>query len=202
MFTGIVKDKQQVKAVTPADTGVRLVLEANESLVDGLEIGASVALAGVCLTVVEIRNDSIHFDVVHETLERSTLGNLKAGDMINVERSFRVGDEVGGHILSGHIIGNAELVEIQDTRYTFQVPVEWMKYILEKGYVALDGCSLTIVEPNNEAGTFSVAFIPETLEKTTFGQKKVGDRVNIEIDSQTQAIVETTERILAQRGLD
>lgn len=198
MFTGIVQSKQPVVSF---DTD-RLVVSFSEKLLTDLQIGASICVSGICLTAVDIDGSNVHFDVSEETKEKTTLGAMQSGDLLNVERSYKIGDEVGGHILSGHVIGMGEVTTIQDYVWTFRVSKDWMKYVMEKGFIAIDGCSLTIVDPDAQIGTFSVAFIPETLQGTTFANKKVGDSVNIEIDSQTQAIVETTERILAQQGLD
>lgn len=199
MFTGIVQGKSKVLLFEDGVEAKRLVLEFNSKMIKQLEIGASVCISGACLTVVDIEHHHVHFDVSAETIEKTAIAILGPGDVVNVERSYKVGDEIGGHILSGHIIGTGEIVAIEDNVWTFGVSQEWMKYILEKGFIAVDGCSLTVVNPDSAKGTFLVAFIPETLEKTTFGEKSVGEKVNIEIDSQTQAIVETTERVLAQR---
>ncbi|MEK7532799.1 MAG: riboflavin synthase, partial [Patescibacteria group bacterium] len=121
-------------------------------------------------------------------------------DRVNIERSASLGDEIGGHLLSGHIMGTAEITDIDHSdnnhRVTFRAPREWMKYIFSKGFIALDGCSLTIVEVDKTASTFTVWLIPETLRVTTFGFKKVGDKVNVEIDSRTQTIVDTVQALM------
>lgn len=204
MFTGIVKGLARVVSLADRPGLRSLRLRLPEGLGRGLERGASVAVAGVCLTATDIEGDEVGFDAMEETLRKTTLGSLREGDSINVERSYRVGDEVGGHIVSGHVAGTAEIraVDASDTNraVTFGCDPSWMKYLLPKGFVALDGCSLTVSDVDRKNCTFRVWFIPETLRLTTFGQKAVGDRVNLETDSRTQAIVDTVEHYLASRG--
>ncbi|NBT37535.1 MAG: riboflavin synthase subunit alpha [Actinobacteria bacterium] len=200
MFTGIVKGLGTVVSVTDKPGLRTLVVELPAGYAEGLSTGASVAVDGCCLTAVHIERDRVSFDVMEETLRKTTAGGLVVDSRVNVERSFRVGDEVGGHLVSGHVTGTAEIVSIDrpDNNHvlTFRVPTEWMKYVLPKGFVALDGCSLTIVDVDRAENTFTVWLIPETLRLTTFGLKSVGDKVNLEIDSRTQAIVETVEAYL------
>jgi riboflavin synthase len=133
------------------------------------------------------------------------LGGLVAGTTVNVERSFRFGDEVGGHILSGHVAGVAVVTHIKSDDghrlVTMAVPREWMAYLMLKGFVALDGASLTIAEVDRSAGTIAVSLIPETLARTTFSRVEVGDRINLEVDSQTQAIVDTVRAVLQDESL-
>lgn len=168
--------------------------------ITGLQHGASVAVDGACLTVTAIDGPHISFDLMGETLAKTTLGGLKEGDRVNIERSASLGDEIGGHLLSGHITGAAEILAIDQPDnnqvVTFRVPLEWMKYIFPKGFIALDGASLTLVDVDKTAGTFTVWLIPETLRITTFGFKKAGDRVNVEIDSRTQTIVDTVQALM------
>lgn len=200
MFTGIVKGLGTVVSGEVTPGLARFTVELPGGYGGGLERGASVAIDGTCLTATDIVGDRVTFDVMRETLEKTTLGTLAVDSRVNVERSYRVGDEVGGHIVSGHVTGVAEIVSVETPEnnrvVTFRVPTEWMKYILPKGFVGLDGCSLTVVDVDKAAGTFSVWLIPETLALTTFGFKKPGDRVNVEIDSKTQAIVDTVESYL------
>ena len=178
-----------------------LVLLFSEDRVRGLRRGASVAVDGACLTVTKIDKTRVSFDLMGETLAKTTLGQLKENDRVNSERSASLGDEIGGHLLSGHITGTAEIVAIDHPEnnhvVTFGVPPEWMKYIFPKGFIALDGASLTIVDVDKAAGTFTVWLIPETLRMTTFGFKKTGDRVNVEIDSRTQTIVDTVQALMS-----
>ncbi|MCS6901683.1 MAG: riboflavin synthase subunit alpha [Myxococcales bacterium] len=203
MFTGIVKGLGEVTEVqlSPGLLSLRVILPAG--LGEGLQRGASVAIDGVCLTAVEIDGDLVRFDAMQETLTKTTLGSLRVGSRVNVERSFCYGDEVGGHLVSGHVTGTCPIITVEETPtnrvLTFQVDPSWMRYLLPKGFVALDGCSLTVSDTNRENATFRVWFIPETLRLTTFGFKKEGDLVNLEIDSRTQAIVDTVERYLESR---
>jgi len=169
-------------------------------LADGLEGGASVALNGCCVTAVDLDGDTVRFDLVRETLANTNLGDLEAGSSVNVERSFRVGDEVGGHILSGHVAAAVEVVDVAaepgHRRVTVAIPDPWMRYVVDKGFVALNGASLTIAELDREQGTITVSLIPETLARTTFDEVAVGDRLNLEVDPRTQAIVDTVRSML------
>ena len=168
----------------------------------GLETGASVAHNGCCLTVTEINGDQISFDLMKETLRITNLGDVKVGDLVNVERAAKFSDEIGGHLMSGHIMTTAEVSKILTSENNKQI---WfkiqdpalMKYVLYKGFIGIDGISLTVGEVT--ATRFCVHLIPETLERTTLGKKRLGDRVNIEIDPQTQAVVDTVERVMAAK---
>lgn len=197
MFTGITRGTGKIIAIESSPQFKHYVIEMDLALLSQLEIGASIAIDGVCLTVVSFTSKEVSFDVIGETLERTTLKALKEGDFVNVERSARFGDEIGGHILSGHIMGTAQVESIERTGSNcvmeLRFPKEWMKYLFSKGYIALNGVSLTLVDVDKTEGRFSVHLIPETLKKTNLGMKKPGDLVNVEIDAQTQAIVETVE---------
>lgn len=201
MFTGIVQGVGTVVARVDAPGLVRLTVTLPEAASAPVQIGASVSVAGVCLTVEAQTNGELVFAVIQETLDRTNLGELKVGDSVNIERAAKYGDEIGGHQVSGHVFGVAKITDIKNPTnnqvVTLSCPREWFKYILPKGYLALDGASLTIVNPNPETNTFEVHLIPETLTITTFGKKQVGDLVNVEFDVTTQAIVDTTERVLA-----
>ncbi len=200
MFTGIIKGLFPVVKIID-EPGLRsFIVALSTELVAGLKNGASVAIDGVCFTVTTINNHDVSFDAMEETLRKTTIGTLKEGDYVNIERSARVGDEIGGHLMSGHVSTKAEIVAINESEnnkaMTFKVDPVWMRFIFSKGFISLDGASLTIVEAKKEEGTFQVWFIPETLRLTRFGSKSVGDEVNVEIDPQTQVIVETVESIL------
>lgn len=202
MFTGIVQANQPIVLLEKKTGLYTLSVQLTEDLVEGLQTGGSVSVDGVCLTVVSIDGLLVTFNAMMETLRLTTLQFLEVGKKVNIERSSRVGDEVGGHRLSGHVHGMAEIVKVDQPEnnksMTFQVPREWMKYIVQKGFIALDGCSLTVVNPDRHSGTFEVWFIPETLSRTGFGSKQVGDFVNLEFDPNTQIIVETVERIMRE----
>ncbi|EIZ0688875.1 riboflavin synthase subunit alpha [Vibrio parahaemolyticus] len=203
MFTGIVQGTAKVVQIDKKERFQTHVIELDGALIEGLEIGASVAHNGCCLTVTNIDGNRVSFDLMQATLALTNLGLLEEGSAVNVERAAKFGDEIGGHSMSGHISLMANIVDVIDTPNNrtiwFELPQESMKYVLAKGYIGIDGCSLTIGEV--EANRFSVHLIPETLQRTLFGSRHVGDKVNIEFDPQTQAIVDTVERVLAAKQL-
>ena len=167
-------------------------------------MGASVAINGVCLTATEVQMGKACFDVVRETLDRTNLAALQRGSRVNVERSFRVGDEIGGHILSGHVAGTATVDALEEgdneRNLWFRVEADWLRFLHHKGFAALDGASLTVTQVDGPAQRIKVSLSPETIARTTLGSVTQGDRVNLEIDPQTRAIVETVERVLEERG--
>jgi riboflavin synthase len=203
MFTGITRGLFPVVAVVRSPDLLRYGVELG-ALAQGVELGASIAIDGVCQTAVAIDGTRITFDAIKETLERTTLGRLEVGSLVSVERSVRVGDEIGGHDVSGHVLGTADVVGVRreghDVAFELEVPKDWMRYILRKGFIALDGSSLTVGETDPSAGRFFVHLIPETLVRTHFGTRKIGDRLNIELDARTVTIVDTVERVLAARN--
>lgn len=204
MFTGIVQDLVAVTSINDKGNAIRFGLTLKDSSLVNLTLGASIAVDGVCLTVSLIDGHQVFFDVMAETLTCTTLKALKIGQLRNIERAATFGSEIGGHLVSGHVRGEATLSQIQlgenkQQINTFSCDAAWMRYILEKGFIALDGASLTIVNPQ-PSGRFEVHLIPETLARTTFGYKQVADKFNLEVDPQTQAIVDTVEKVLAQRG--
>ena len=198
MFTGIVQALVPIQRIDDEGDLKRLCLDLGE-LTDGLKLGASVAVNGTCLTVTRVEQGAAWFDVITETLRVTNLGHLQEGDLVNVERSFQVGDEVGGHIVSGHVTATAELLERQvsgnDHVLTFALDEPWMKYVFHKGFIALDGASLTVSAVDRALCRFSVSLIPETLARTTLGLVAQGDRINVEVDAQTMTTVETVERL-------
>lgn len=177
-------------------------VELPEDMAGGLQTGASVAHNGCCLTVTETDGRTARFDLMAETLDKTNLGRLKEGDLVNLERAARFGDEIGGHLMSGHITATTEILRIERTVHNttmhFALPAALKPYILPKGFVGLDGCSLTIGSVGEDS--FCVHLIPETLRRTLFGTRQAGDTVNLEIDPQTQAVVDTVGRILAAKG--
>ena len=205
MFTGIVQGIAQIYAIKDSDNFRTQIVKLPAEMRKGLEIGASVANNGVCLTVTEIHDDLVSFDLMQETLRITNLGGLKARDFVNIERAMQMGAEIGGHILSGHVYCTAsvsQIIESENNRQVwFKLPTkkDVMKYILTKGFIAIDGISLTIGEVKNDE--FCVNLIPETLHRTLIGKRQIGDLVNIEIDPQTQAIVDTVENYLKARGI-
>lgn len=202
MFTGIVQGTATLVSIDEKPNFRTHVIEMPDAMLPGLETGASVAHNGCCLTVTEINGNHVSFDLMKETLRITNLGELVVGDSVNVERAAKFNDEIGGHLMSGHIMTTAEVAKILTSENNRQIWFKMrdktlMKYILHKGYIGIDGISLTVGEVT--ASRFCVHLIPETLERTTLGSKKLGNRINIEIDPQTQAIVDTVERVLAQR---
>lgn len=202
MFTGIVQGTGTVVSIDEKPNFRTHVVRLPEDMLDNLQLGASVSHNGCCLTVTEVNGDLVSFDLMKETLRLTNLGELKEGDSVNLERAARFNDEIGGHLMSGHIICTAEVAKIltseNNRQIWFRMPHEdLMKYVLHKGYIGIDGISLTIGEVTRTR--FCVHLIPETLQRTTLGTKRLGDKINIEIDPQTQAIVDTVERVLASR---
>jgi riboflavin synthase len=176
MFTGLVADKGTVRAIHDG----RLRIEAPISL----EHGASIAVNGVCLTVVKADDEGFEVDVMEETLRRSSLGTLGDGDPVNLETSLRVGDALDGHIVQGHVDGTGTVAEVRNEGTSRVVRIEaapeLLRYVVEKGSIAVDGVSLTVSAVDDEA--FEVSLIPETLERTTLGQAASGRIVNLEVD--------------------
>jgi len=198
MFTGIVQGRGEIVSIENGNEITTLLIRVPST--EGLTIGASISIDGVCLTATEFTEGIVSFDVIPETLERTTLCELEVGSIVNVERSLRYGDEVGGHLLSGHIIGRGIISKADDlgdgAQYTIMSPPDVRKYIVSKGYVGIDGISLTIGDVHDDG--FDLHLIPETLRLTTIGEKQVGDAVNLEIDSTTMMIVETVERMMKE----
>ncbi len=184
MFSGLIGYVGRVAALERDRGGVRLRVEAPGAIGEGVAPKDSVAINGVCLTVVEHDATSMSFDVVPETVERSVLGTLSAGSPVNVEVSLRLGDRLGGHLVYGHVDATAAIVakvaEGQGHRVTIETPPALVRFIVEKGYVAVDGVSLTVAAASD--GRFEIALIPETSARTTLGGKGPGDAVNLEID--------------------
>ena len=205
MFTGIVQTKLPISDIKTTHGIAQLTLAFPDEFIIGLKIGASVAINGTCLTVVSLEANNVSFDIVAGTLAQTNLGDLQRHDSVNVERSLKFGDEIGGHILSGHIHSTAKIEAIlreqANTRMVIGYQAACNAYIFDKGFIGVNGASLTIASVDHDQYCFALNLIPETLAKTTLGEAKVGDRVNIELDSQTVAIVDTVERVLAQREM-
>lgn len=203
MYTGIVQACLPIKSLEKKEGLYTFSVEMQGSLKDDLETGASVSVNGVCFTVTKIDGDEVFFDVIRESLELSNLKLLEVGTMVNIERSAKPNAEIGGHVLSGHVVGTSSVVNIETSenncRMTFDSNPKWLKFVFEKGFLAVNGCSLTVAELNRESGEFAINLIPETLQRTNFSLLGKGDLVNIEVESQTQVIVETVERIMAER---
>lgn len=203
MFTGIVQTSLPIDAIEKQTGLWSLTLSLPDALLTGLTIGASIALNGTCLTVTSINQNKVTFDVMMATLNLTNLNSLEVGQYVNVERAAKFGDDIGGHQLSGHVFGQVKVVELEYPENNciiwFDIPSQFKAYIFDKGYIGLNGCSLTIAEVKQDR--FCVYLIPETLNITTYKDIKVGDMINLEIDSHTQTVVETVERLLKQKGL-
>ncbi len=198
MFTGIVEELGRVRTITPIADGARVEIDAHTVLSDST-IGSSIAVNGVCLTVVELADDWWAADAVIETLDRTNLGELAAGDPVNLERPMRVEDRLHGHLVQGHIDGVGTVVAGEpqsdgSTFITFATPPALLRYVVQKGSIAVDGVSLTVAGVEDDA--FRVAVIPHTLAVTTLGTRMVGDTVNLETD----VIAKYVERLLPERS--
>ena len=196
MFTGLVEELGTVRGVSRGADSAKIHLQAQKVLED-IKIGDSIAVNGVCLTAVEFDRGRFVADVMAETLAKTNLSNLRPGDRVNLERALRLGDRLGGHLVSGHIDGVGAITRQEKhdiaTLITITAPPEVMKYIIKKGSVAIDGTSLTVVD--FDSGSFQVSLIPHTAHMTTLGFKKTGDTVNLEGDLVGKYI----ERLLAAR---
>lgn len=185
MFTGIVQATGRIAALEPRGGDLRLVVEAADLGLDDVGLGDSICISGVCLTVVAREAATLAFDVSTETLACTSLGARVAGDAVNLEKALRLADRLGGHLVSGHVDGVGSVVAIapdaRAQRWLFRAPPTLMRYIAPKGSIAVDGVSLTVNEVDGD--TFGVALIPHTVAATTFGQRQVGDAVNLEIDT-------------------
>lgn len=204
MFTGIVQTQAKVIANNYQHSVMRLVIAVAPQYITKLELGASIAINGCCLTVVKVQPTTEHglaevyFDVIDETLQLTNLGKLTPGSIVNFERSMTFGTELGGHIVSGHIHCVAQVKNIIHTdgncKIQLSLPNQWQKYVLYKGFVCVNGASLTVGEVDEQG--FWLHLIPETLAITNIGQLEVGDELNIEVDQQTYTIINIVENYL------
>ena len=184
MFTGLVEEVGTIRLVAPVGEGARVTIAAS-TVLDDVEMGASIAVNGCCLTVVEWGDDWWSADAVPETMDRTNLGGLAPGDPVNLERPLAANGRYGGHVVQGHVDGTGEVQSIEELddgswRFTFTLPSELANYVVEKGSIAVDGISLTVaaVTPSS----FSIAIIPHTFAVTAMGRRNVGDTVNLEAD--------------------
>jgi len=197
MFTGIVSALGTVREITPLGEGhdMRLVIGTPWPDTAAIALGASISCSGCCLTAVEVGADHFAVDASGETLSRTTLGSWRVGSRVNLERALRLGDELGGHIVSGHVDGVGEILsvvrEAGSLRFRFRVPADLARYIASKGSVAIEGASLTVNEVEGEV--FGVNIIPHTASVTTFGAMEAGDKVNVEIDTLARYVARMRE---------
>lgn len=201
MFTGIVQGKCLVTAVDNFQGGRKLKIKL-QILSDNLKKGASVSVNGVCLTVVALDKDWAEFDIIQESLDKSNLGDLIVGDLVNIERACSFGDEVGGHSVTGHVDCKGIIKDIHQKPNNYELVVscekEWIIYLIPKGWISIDGVSLTVVDVGS--GYFNISLIPETLSQTVLGKKTKGDIVNLEFDHTTKVIVHTVERMFTDNN--
>ena len=197
MFTGIVESVGRVRALEPQGEKTRLVIDAAE-IAGGLPIGASVAVNGACLTVVAVAGADVCFEAVRETLDRTSLGALRAGSRVNLERAMRADGRLDGHIVQGHVDATGRVRAIErradDVRFAVDCDAAFAELLVPKGSVAIDGVSLTVVDVL--AGGFDVALIPHTLAVTTLGEKRPGDPVNLEADVLGKYVKKYLERVV------
>ena len=204
MFTGIVQGIATIEGLTDKPGLRSFRLRFPPGFAAGLEIGASVSCDGVCLTVTALHgDDEADFDVMQQSLSLTTLGSFAEGGQFNVERAAKEGAEIGGHPLSGHVDVTGTLLEVHrpENNHVMRIglPPRWMRYVFAKGYIAVNGASLTVAEADRRSGWFEVWLIPETLRMTTFGDKRPGDSLNIEIERSTQVFVDTVRDALDER---
>jgi len=199
VFTGIIQEKARITKVEKLNDFSQIEIVTSSEFTKGIKVGASVSIDGVCLTVTSIKERSLTFDIIIETLNVTNLSSLKVSDSVNLERAARLGDEIGGHLISGHVSGVSKISNINKTENNhiifLEVENELIKYIFPKGYVSLNGISLTVGEVNRKNNTFSVYLIPETLKITTMKDKKIGDMINLEIETQTKNMVDLIDEI-------
>jgi len=208
MFTGIVQTQATVVSKVLNEGVIRLVVSVGDEYIKHLDLGASIAINGCCLTVVKVELSNhdvvaqVHFDVIDETLALTNLGELELGSLVNYERSVTFGTELGGHIVSGHIHCAAQISQIikvqSNCKIQLSLPKKWQKYVIYKGFVAINGASLTVGEVDEHG--FWLHLIPETLGITNLGSAQVGDKLNIEVDQQTYTIINTVENYLRHQG--
>jgi len=203
VFTGIIQEKARLLRVKKLKDFSSIEIESSSDFTRGIKIGASVSIDGVCLTVTSINKKSLTFDIIMETLKVTNLSNLEKSDLVNLERAARFGDEIGGHIISGHVSGTVKISKIEKTTnnhiLSFKTSNDLIKYIFPKGYVSLNGISLTIGEVNRIDNTFTVYLIPETLRITTMQDKKIGDMINLEIETQTKNTVDLITKMQVKK---
>ena len=201
MFTGIVSGKGHVQKIIKSKDYVSLIIKAPKGFSKNLTKGASVSVNGVCLTVKKGKTDILEFDVIEETLQKTNLKDISKSSKVNLERSMTAKTEIGGHLLSGHIHGTGEVLKVVNRQTTkdlqIKIPTSLREYFFYKGYVALNGCSLTIGKVLKTS--FYIHLIPETVSVTTFKDIKKGDLINIEIEQATINTVETVKRVMSER---
>ncbi|OGT49719.1 MAG: riboflavin synthase subunit alpha [Gammaproteobacteria bacterium RIFCSPHIGHO2_12_FULL_41_15] len=199
MYTGITQGLFVVTYVKKDPHLFTYTVKFSDKLLNGLTIGASVSVDGTCQTVVKIHNHNVTFNAIEETCRKTTLSNLIVGQKVSIERSISHNAEIGGHQMYGHIYGTADILKIEkwenNLKFTFKCQPKMMSYIIEKGFIGVNGSSLTVSDVDLLNNSFSVNLIPHTLQLTDFPNKKMGDKVNIELEANTVTIVDTIKRL-------
>ncbi len=202
MYSGIAQAVVPIVSRDPGDGSTRYVLRLPEPLLEGLQVGGSVSVDGVCLTATAIEGGLVSFDVSDGTMEVTNLVDREVGHRVNVERSLRAGDENGGHNVTGHVTGTARVSAINTGAgamvLRLGIPEAHRRYVFHRGYLAVNGCSLTVAEIDEDSGDVSINLIPETIRQTSFSDYRAGDRINYEIELQTRIMVDTIERCVRQ----
>lgn len=201
MFSGIVQTVGKIESIKDKNHIKTIRIETHGDYLEDIAIGQSVSVDGVCLSLVKKNNEYCEFEAVEETINRTTLGSYKQGSKVNLEKSLKFGDTVGGHFVSGHIHTRGRIVEVELVGESKNILVEieekWIKYLTEKGYISVNGASITIGKVSKN--TFYVHLIPETLKTTNLDELIYDNYVNLEFDQTTIAIVDTTERLINQK---
>mgnify|MGYP005730808531 FL=1 len=201
MFSGIVQTVGKIESIKDKNHIKTIRIETHGNYLEDIAIGQSVSIDGVCLSLVKKNNEYCEFEAVEETVNRTTLGSYKQGSKVNLEKSLKFGDTVGGHFVSGHIHTRGRIVEVElvgeSKNILIEIKEKWIKYLTEKGYISVNGASITIGKVSKN--TFYVHLIPETLKTTNLDQLIYDNYVNLEFDQATIAIVDTTERLINQK---
>ena len=201
MFSGIVQTVGKIESIKDKNHIKTIRIETHGNYLEDIAIGQSVSVDGVCLSLVKKNNEYCEFEAVEETINRTTLGSYKQGSKVNLEKSLKFGDTVGGHFVSGHIHTRGRIVEVEligeSKNILVEIEEKWIKYLTEKGYISVNGASITIGKVSKN--TFYVHLIPETLKTTNLDELIYDNYVNLEFDQTTIAIVDTTERLINQK---
>ena len=201
MFSGIVQTVGKIESIKDKNHIKTIRIETHGDYLEDIAIGQSVSVDGVCLSLVKKNNEYCEFEAVEETINRTTLGSYKQGTKVNLEKSLKFGDTVGGHFVSGHIHTRGRIVEVEligeSKNILVEIEEKWIKYLTEKGYISVNGASITIGKVSKN--TFYIHLIPETLKTTNLDELIYDNYVNLEFDQTTIAIVDTTERLINQK---
>lgn len=199
MYSGITQGLFTVTAVDVKPGMITYSVQLNHALLSGLQPGASVSVDGVCQTVITVKGQEVTFNAIAETCRKTTLADLHQGQKVSIERSATFGSEIGGHVMAGHVYGTAEIKHREINENNLQLilhcPKSMMEYFFQKGFVGVNGSSLTVNDVDLTQDTITVDLIPHTLQLTDFANKRIGDKVNIELDATTVTIVETIKRL-------